>query len=136
LHAPVRPEIYIPYTQSPVMTMAILVRAERDPAALAPAIRDQLRALDPNLPMTFMQTMDDVVGTSLADRRLAMQLLTAFGAVALFLTAIGIYAVIAATVGDRTREIAIRLALGGAPHRVVWIVVRQILLVTLVGIAA
>lgn len=134
--ADVLPEIHIPFTQSPIRQMAILVRAVGDPAALAPSIRDRLRALDPNLPMTSMQTMEHVIGTSVAKRRFAMRLLTAFAGSALLLTAIGIFGVMAATVSARRRDIAIRLALGGSPRRVVWTVVRQMVVIAVTGLTA
>jgi putative ABC transport system permease protein len=136
LDADVFPEIQIPFTQSAVNTLAMLVRTAAELAALTPAIRAQARALDPNLPLTFMQTMDDVMATSLASRRFGMRLLSAFGSLALMLTGIGLYGVMAAGVSDRTREIAVRLALGGSPSRVVWMVVRQMLIVTLTGVTA
>lgn len=136
LDADVFPEIHLPYTQSAVGTMAILVRTVAEPVALAPAIRAQVQALDPNLPLTFMQTMEDVMAKSLADRRFGMRLLSIFGSVALMLTAIGLYGVMAAGVSDRTREIAVRLALGASPSRLVWTVVRQMLVITLTGVMA
>jgi putative ABC transport system permease protein len=136
LDAGVFPEIQIPFTQSPINQMAILVRTSVAPGALAPSIRAQARALDPDLPLTFMQTMDDVVATSLAQRRFGMRLLSAFGSVALILTAIGLYGVMAAGVSDRTRELAVRLALGAAPSRVVWMIVRDALVITVVGVTA
>jgi putative ABC transport system permease protein len=136
LDADVFPEIQMPFTQSAINTMAILVRTSSDPGALAPSIRAQVRTLDPDLPLTFMQTMDDVVATSLSQRRFGMRLLSAFGSVALILTAIGLYGVIAAGVSDRTREIAVRLALGASPSQVMWMVVRQMLIITVTGVIA
>jgi putative ABC transport system permease protein len=73
LDVDVFPEIQLPFTQSPVNSMAMLVRTAAEPAALTPAIRAQARALDPNLPLTFVQTMDDVMATSLASRRFGMR---------------------------------------------------------------
>ena len=80
--------------------------------------------------------MEDVVAKSLADRRFGMRLLSLFGGVALMLTAIGLYGVMAAAVSDRAREIAIRLALGASRSRVVWTVIRQMLIITLSGVTA
>ena len=130
------PEIQIPFTQSPINQMAILVRTSVEPGALAPSIHAQARALDPDLPLTFIQTMDDVVATSLAQRRFGLRLLAAFGSVALILTAIGLYGVMAVGVSDRTREIAVRLALGASSSQVMWMVVRQMLIVTGTGVTA
>jgi len=88
------------------------------------------------LPLTLMQTMDDVVAASLSQRRFGMRLLSAFGSVALILTAIGLYGVVAAGVSDRTREIAIRLALGASPFQVMWMVVRQMSIIAVTGVTA
>lgn len=136
LDADVFPEVQIPFTQSPINQMAILVRTSADPGALAQSIRAQARALDPHLPLTLMQTMEDVVAKSLAARRFGMRLLSIFGSVALMLTALGLYGVVAAGVADRTREIAVRLALGASPSLVAGAVVRQMLCITLTGVTA
>ena len=136
LDADAFPEIQMPFTQSPVNTMAILVRTSGDPGALAPSLRTQVQALDPHLPLMLVQTMEEVVAKSLAARRFVMRLLSIFGSVALMLTTIGLYGVMAAGVSDRTREIAVRLALGASPSRVMWTVVRHMLIITLVGVTA
>jgi putative ABC transport system permease protein len=127
---------YRPFTQSPVNQMAILVRTSGDAGALAQSIRAQAQALDPDLPLTLMQTMEDVVAKSLAARRFGMRLLSIFGSVALILTALGLYGVVAAGVSDRTREIAIRLALGASLSRIAGAVVRQMFFITLTGVTA
>jgi putative ABC transport system permease protein len=136
LDADAAPEVHVPYPQSPINQMAILVRAAADPAALAPSIRAEIRRVDPNLPLTFMQTMDDVLAKSTAHRRFGMRLLAAFAGVALLLAAIGLYGVMASAMGERTREIALRLALGATPARVVRMVVRQIAIMAAVGVGA
>src|SRR6476646_6272215 len=98
--------------------MAVLVRTIGDPVALTPVIRAQVQALDPNLPMMLVQTMDDVLDASMARRRFGMRLLTMFASIALTLTAIGLYGVIAACVSGRAREIAVRLAIGASSRQV------------------
>jgi len=132
--ADVFPEIQIPYPQSPIEQMAIVVRTQGEPVALASLVRAQVRALDPNLPLMYLQTMDDILSRSMASRRVGMRLLTVFASVALLLTAIGLYGVIATAVNDRSREIAVRLAIGGSPRRIVWTIVGQMLIVTAAGV--
>jgi ABC-type antimicrobial peptide transport system permease subunit len=134
LDADVFPEIQMPYTQSAISGMTILIRTTADPLAVLPAIRSQVRTLDPDLPLTFVQTMNDVLANSVANRQFALRLLSAFAVVALMLTSIGVYGVMSAAIGDRRREIAVRLALGASPSRLQWMAVYQLSIVAAVGV--
>jgi putative ABC transport system permease protein len=136
LDAEVYPEIQLPYQQSPFSTMAVLVRTIGDPVALTPVIRAQVQALDPNLPMMLVQTMDDVLDASMARRRFGMRLLTMFASIALSLTAIGLYGVIAACVSGRAREIAVRLAIGASSRQVRQDVVGELMQMVVAGLGA
>lgn len=137
LDADVFPEIQMPFTQSAVGQMAVLVRTTTaEPTTLVPSIQREVQALDPNLPLTYVQTMDDVLATSMVNRSSGMRVLSVFAGIALLLTAIGLYGVTAAAVSDRTREIAVRLALGASPPRLVWMLVRQLLTVGALGTVA
>ena len=136
LDADAFPEVEMPYAQSPVGTMAVVVKAASDPSALAPSIRAAVQELDRDLPLTYVQTMDDVLAASMANRRAGMRLLSTFAAAALILTALGLYGVMAAAVGDREREIAVRLALGASPSHVVRMVVGRMAGVTAAGVSA
>lgn len=134
LDADVQPEVQAPITQSAISTMAILVRTEGDPTALLPALRAQVQALDHNLPLTYIQTMDDVVAKSLAGRRFGMRLLSVFAVLALVLTGVGIYAVMATATQQRNHEIAVRLALGASRLRVLTTVVGQMAVLAFAGV--
>ena len=128
--------MYVAHTQFPTRAMNIVLRGTTPPQGLAAAVRAELRALDSDLPVYNMRTMSNRVGESLARRRFSMLLLTLFATLALGLAAIGIYGVMAYLVSQGTRELAIRMALGATPQRILMLVVGQGMMVAVVGIMA
>lgn len=127
------PHMYVPQAQVPdaanalnvrISTMAWVIRTQGEPLTLVPAIREQLRQVT-GLPVSDVQSMDQVVNESTARERFNMLLMSVFGCSALLLAAIGIYGLMAYSVQQRTQEIGIRLALGAAAGQVRGMVVAQ-----------
>jgi putative ABC transport system permease protein len=115
-------------------TMSLVVRARGKTAALAPDVRNAIWSVDKDLPIDRVDTMDDLVAASAAERQFTLILFEAFGIVALALAAVGIYGVLSGSVTERTREIGIRLALGASRRNILSHVVRQGMTLTGVGI--
>jgi putative ABC transport system permease protein len=130
-----RLDVYLPYTQVSDALYHLVVRTRGDPLALAGAVREQVRALDGDAGVGELTTMQRLVDRALTPWRFASALLGGFALAALFLTASGLFAVLHHFVSGRTREIAIRMALGADPGRVRRFVLSQGLGVTALGIA-
>jgi putative ABC transport system permease protein len=135
LDAESRMALYLAHTQSPSRSLTVVVRSHGDPAALTTAVRQEIRDLDPDLPVYNVRTMEQRVDESLARRRFSTLLLSIFAALASGLAAVGIYGVVAFLVAQGTRELGIRMALGATPRRIGLLVVRQALLIALAGLA-
>jgi predicted permease len=128
------PQLFLPYSQRTGRTIRLVVRAEGDPLALAPAIREQIRALDPDLPLAQAMPLNDMVSRAVARPRLYTSLLTLFAAVALILAATGIFGVMSYAVAQQSKEIGIRMALGARASDVLRSVVGGALRLTGLGV--
>ena len=130
-----RPDVYLAYGQAPASVQYLVVRTAGEPLALVGAVREQVRAIDPEAEVEEVTTLAHLVDRALAPWRFASALLTGFAFAALVLTASGLFAVLHHFVSGRTREIAIRMALGADPRRILRFVLGQGLRVTGLGLA-
>lgn len=117
--------VYIAFAQNPLPFAMLAIRTEHNPVSVTTAVRKQVRALDPDQPISTVQTMEELVEAQLGQRRLLMMLLGAFAGVAVILSLVGIYGVIAYSVTQRTHELGIRRALGAQEGDILRLIVGQ-----------
>jgi len=119
-------QLYLPHAQHAWRTLSFVVRAARgDAAALAPSVRAAVRSIDPDLPLTRVQTMPEVVRLRMFESRVYGMMFAAFALVALLLASVGLYGVMAYTVAQRTHEVGVRIALGALPADVIKLMVMR-----------
>jgi predicted permease len=136
VHDPDVPYIYLPYAQRPhIREMTFYAYTQQQPLLMTAALRNEVRALDPNLPIYNVKTLEQVVDEDLFGQRIVAWLSAGFGTLAALLAAMGIYGVLAYLVVQRTREIGIRMALGAETAHVRFLIVKEVGTMVLLGIA-
>jgi putative ABC transport system permease protein len=134
IEAPPRADVYLPLAQSYQGRMLLFVRSRTDPGTLAASLRHEVGALDPTLPLSDVKTMQQRLGDAIWRTRVATWLFSVFAALALLLTAIGVFGVMAQTVSQRTPEIGLRMALGAHARDVLQLVVMRAMIFSVIGI--
>jgi putative ABC transport system permease protein len=129
------PTMYVPTAQDVFNTMWVMVRTDGEPNALSNTVRQIVRELDANQPASLMTPLADVVSESVAQRRFSMLLILIFGFIALFLSAVGLYGVVAYMVSLRTREIGLRMAIGAMPSDVLRMIIGGGMKLAALGVA-
>src|SRR5467141_3560476 len=130
-------QAFVPYLGDRFLTgMTIYIRTTADPNQLMSTVRSKVRDVDSNLPIFAMRTTEVQINNSLSTERMIASLSAVFGFLATLLAVIGLYGVMAYAVAQRTREVGIRMALGAARGHVIWMVMREVLLLVAIGVAA
>jgi putative ABC transport system permease protein len=127
--------VYLPYQQFPYPGMTFVVRTQSDAAGITSAVRREVQAIDANVPVSNVRSMEQVIQASVAQSRFSTLLLGLFATVALALAMVGIYGVMAYSVSERVHEIGIRIALGAQSSDILRLVVGQGMILTLIGVA-
>jgi putative ABC transport system permease protein len=135
LDAEARLQLYLAYPQVPQQFMTVAVRTAGDPERHVNQLRESIRTVDPELPISNVRSMDELIEQSVGQRRLSMMLLSLFSGIALVLASIGIYGVMSYSVTQRSRELGVRIALGAGRADVLRLVLRQGMSLALLGIA-
>ena len=137
-----RPEVWIPYAQLPddlatrwLRGLNVAAHTSMNPEGAMPALRAAMRALDADMPLTNVRTLDELASESTAQRRLETSLLAAFASIALVLAAVGLFAVLAFYVAQHMQEFGVRLALGATPRGLLGLVIRRGLVLLAIGVA-
>jgi len=126
--------VYLPYRSDPQRFLTLLVRTPGDPAGVTPLLREEMRAIEPDLPLTQIQTMDQLMAQQRWPFRVFGSMFAVFAVIALVLSAVGLYAVTAYSVTQRSAEIGVRMALGAQPDDVMWLVLRRSLVQLGIGL--
>ncbi len=128
-------DVYVPFQQHPIPSVFLVVRAAGAPTGVVPAVRDAVLTLDKEQPLNNIRTMSEIVSRTYGSIRFPMTLLWIFAALALVLSAVGIFGVMSYTVSRRTQEVAIRMSLGASRHDILRLILREGFGVTAVGVA-
>ncbi len=131
---PAGPEFYLPHAQEPMQGMVVAVRTAGDPMRLAPELRRCVRDLDPDIPVSEMKTVPEMIHRWLRDDRAAAWFLAVLSALSLALAGLGLYGVMSYAVNQRRHEIGVRVALGANTAKIVRLVLRECLVLSLTGI--
>ena len=134
LNSDLRPGFFVPHTQIPFSQMTMVVKTNGEPTSLVNAVQNEVHAMDRELPVFNVKTMDEYISASVAAPRFNATLLVIFAAVALILTIVGLYGVMSYSVAQRTNEIGIRMALGAQTGDVLRLIVSQGFKLVLIGL--